>query len=655
MPSGLPAETWVDQTPCAPPVAWPPLLRNAQLTYDTQRGRVVLMSDGINREEVWELDPDTGTWENRTPCELPASWPAPRIGIIGYDQSRGRTVMFGRPDNAASEAMETWEWDGATGTWEMRSVDFPFGGGPDPGEGINGFEYDPQRHTMVLPNFALWEWDGAQATWTQRWNAPLASDVPPAGGPGGRRTQMALGYDPDRSSLFVFGGDSGGYDPILYEYDGTSWTNRAPSPLPANWPTGRVGAAMFYEPTSKRMVVGGGCTVAVCGTDDLWAWDPTAGNWTAAPQAPAAWPQPSQDVISAAGNGRAIILDVFNNVPSSNDPWLGPAALWDLGTGQRSNLRGGHVPVRWPVTPQISAAYDPSRQRIVTFGGESTNASSNGNLVEWNGHDGTWEDRTPNVPPAAWPSPRQQHAMTADSRRGRVLLFGGQFFMYGSAGGSVGPALSDLWEWDGAAGTWTARPAPSGAIWPAPTYGITYALAMVYDEPRDSVLLAGTGQGDPWQWSPTALGWTAPPNSVGFWAAADPMWMSFELPRDRAVLTDGYDAFFMEWDGGTSTLSDLWPGNPFTPGPMVSQVRAVAADPITGLTWVASPTSLWAMDGATATWTDHSVAGALALPWDDSHPPVMVFDESRGTLVLLSLLTDAGGHPLVHVFERAVP
>jgi hypothetical protein len=47
------------------------------------------------------------------------------------------------------------------------------------------------------------------------------------------------------------------------------------------------------------------------------------------------------------------------------------------------------------------------------------------------------------------------------------------------------------------------------------------------------------------------------------------------------------------------------------------------------------------------------MAGAAALPWTD--PGAMVFDESRGTLVLLIPGTDAGMHPVLRLYERAVP
>lgn len=619
----------------------------AAVAYDTQRQRVVLIATSFPRLQVWEMDPATGVWENRTPCVLPPSWPPAREEVlIGYDPSRGRTVMFGR--TGQSPAWEVWEWEGVTGAWQMRSADFPISSGPDLLETGSQLEYDPKRKTMVLPGWTLWDWDGAQATWTARWHAPIEYGAAPGGGDGGWRTEMSFGYDPDRSSLFVFGGVSGTTDQILYEYDGAAWTDRTPSPLPASWPSPRGGALMFYEPTTQRMVVAGGCDGQVCATDQFWAWAPSTGTWLAGPPPSPGWPASSQAFACPAGIGRAIL---FNN-EYADDPWLGPAAIWDLTTTERRDLRLGHVPIKWPIAPMPGGTYDPTRQRVVMFGGANdlTTFVSNANLLEWNGHDGTWADRTPNdLAPADWPPPREQPGMAADSRRGRVLMFGGRQITPGGVSGPGQLGLADLWEWDGAAGTWTARPAPSGAVWPGSGYG----LAMTYDEPRDQMLLIGTGDGDPWAWSPATLGWTPPPTSSGYIGDVDELWLSYDLARGRAMLTIGQAAVLSEWDGAARTWSTLWPTIPVTVGPAAWNVSGAATDPIAGVTWFASPTSVWAWNGATKSWSDHSAPGAAALPWD--HRATMVFDESRGTLVLLAPGFDVDERAVLHLYERAVP
>jgi hypothetical protein len=176
---------------------------------------------------------------------------------------------------------------------------------------------------------------------------------------------------------------------------------------------------------------------------------------------------------------------------------------------------------------------------------------------------------------------------------------------------------------------------------------------MTYDEPRDQILLVGTGAGDPWAWSPSALGWTAPPRSSGYTGTTGDLWLTYDLTRGRAMFTLGEYAVLSEWDGAVRDWTTVWPTNPPTPGPAAAgELNGAATDPISGLTWFVTPTSVWAWSGGAQTWTEHPV-GPTALPWDDRG--TMVFDESRGTLVLLVPDWDVGGHLVLRVFERAVP
>src|SRR5262245_60344618 len=79
----------------------------------------------------------------------------------------------------------------------------------------------------------------------------------------------------------------------------------------------------------------------------------------------------------------------------------------------------------------------------------------------------TWSDVEP-VPPSA----RYQHALAYDSRRGRVVMFGG-------AGTGT---LVETWEWDGA--TWRHRD-------PHTTPPGRYQQGMAYDPERGVVVMFG--------------------------------------------------------------------------------------------------------------------------------------------------------------------
>jgi galactose oxidase-like protein len=137
-------------------------------------------------------------------------------------------------------------------------------------------------------------------------------------------------------------------------------------------------------------------------------------------------------------------------------------------------------------------AYDAKRKVFVMFGGKGWYWN------QWNWWKGTWEWDGTNwkkVQPTTEPSPRTGHAMTYDSRRGVVVLFGGW---------DDKNHLSDTWEWDGT--TWTKRS-------PAAAPSARAAHAMTYDSQRGVVVLFGghdgtSALGGPWEYDGSS--WTIP-------------------------------------------------------------------------------------------------------------------------------------------------
>jgi hypothetical protein len=163
--------------------------------------------------------------------------------------------------------------------------------------------------------------------------------------------------------------------------------------------------------------------------------------------------------------------------------------------------------------------YVSGQGRIVLFGGQTADNSTTGlsnDTWEWDGENWTqYAD--------IGPAPRSLHAMTYDSSRGRIVLFGG-------IAGNFISRLNDTWEWDGEA--WTQM-ADTG---PAPRS----AAAMAYDSKRGRALLfggydGGTSFGDTWTWDGTS--WTeeqdtGPPARSGHG-------LDYDSGRDRLVLFGG--------------------------------------------------------------------------------------------------------------------
>ena len=97
------------------------------------------------------------------------------------------------------------------------------------------------------------------------------------------------------------------------------------------------------------------------------------------------------------------------------------------------------------------------------------------------------------------PLPRVDHAMAADSDRGRVVLFGGDSLRE--------KLFNDTWEWDGEDWTQAADIGPSARL----------KHKMTYDAARKRTVLfggnAGSGVllGDTWEWD--GEDWTQPSHS----------------------------------------------------------------------------------------------------------------------------------------------
>jgi N-acetylneuraminic acid mutarotase len=125
--------------------------------------------------------------------------------------------------------------------------------------------------------------------------------------------------------------------------------------------------------------------------------------------------------------------------------------------------------------------YDTVRSRVVLFGGVVKNESTFGDTWEWDGDSWTQVADT-------GPRPRHGHAACFDSVHARVLLFGGE---------ANSKRFGDTWAWDGKA--WT-QVADSG---PTPRSG----HAMCFEEGRGrAILFGGSDIPDTWSWGGKA--WT---------------------------------------------------------------------------------------------------------------------------------------------------
>lgn len=184
-----------------------------------------------------------------------------------------------------------------------------------------------------------------------------------------------------------------------------------------------------------------------------------------------------------------------------------------------------------------SMVYDLLRQRLVMFGGRQV---ANGVLLsamsdtwEW-----SWLTNWQRANPAPGPSARMGHAMAYDTRRSRVVLFGG----YEHPANSL---RADTWEWSGTGWSQVALAVSP----PARTLH-----AMTYDAAGHCTVLfgglgqAGTSLGDTWKWNAFTNYWLQVPNPGP--SARSGHAMTYDEARDCVVVFGGV--------GNGNTHTDTW-------------------------------------------------------------------------------------------------
>jgi hypothetical protein len=322
---------------------------------------------GIDGSRGPDAAPSRG-WTPLTPVAPAAgAWPAARENTaLAYDQARDRVVLF-----AGSHTLrDLWEWDPKVEAWTERTPATVSAPWPAPHYG-HAMVYDGSRGkalvygggTTVGVLAETWEWDGQAGTWEKR----VTSGSPPA------LTSHAMAYDSSRKKVFLFGGwdnDAAAVSDRLWEWDGVAgtWTDRTPAPRPAAWPPAREATAMVYNSVQDKLQLFGGFDGHGGNLRDLWARDQATGTWTDLTQA------------------------------------FGPTA------------RSSHA-----------AAYSPSRQQMIIFGGAPCVGSS---LWTWYGAGG-WADLSDYPTGRARPGAMTGHAMAHDALRATTYLFGG----------------AELWSW----------------------------------------------------------------------------------------------------------------------------------------------------------------------------------------------------------------
>lgn len=206
-------------------------------------------------------------------------------------------------------------------------------------------------------------------------------------------------FDGSTGRVLLFGGSSFGMCPgghgQTYLWSGSDWNLVA-----TTGPVDRAVAGIAFDSQRQYVVIYGGSVSTPNNLSDTWEWDGT--TWV---QIPVSGPGPRANHAMAydAARGEVVLYG------DGTDTWVYDGTVWrqaaTVGPGYRE---------------RIQLAYDERRERVVLFGGFIGFAQPvfQNDTWEWDGS--TWTRVA-----TTGPSGRSGYAMTYDSHRGKVVLFGG--------------------------------------------------------------------------------------------------------------------------------------------------------------------------------------------------------------------------------------
>jgi hypothetical protein len=206
---------------------------------------------------------DTWEFDGRAWVEVDSVGPPARqLMSIAFDESRGRTVLFGGSGAGRVKLADTWEWDG------VKWISGPNQAAGPEARGTHSLVYDALGKKIVLiGGYAAdqladtWSWDGK--TWKRELDGPATF-------------HSAAAYDSDNGRILVFGGFfDGSRTADLWQRDRSGW-----SKLTASGPPERAEHRGVFIPHVGFVVFGGiggqGMSLEERGQsklNDLWSYN----------------------------------------------------------------------------------------------------------------------------------------------------------------------------------------------------------------------------------------------------------------------------------------------------------------------------------------------------------------------------------------------
>jgi hypothetical protein len=451
------------------------------MMYDPVRDRLLLFggSDGSSQtlNDIWELPLGVQplTWNQGFPS---GPQPAPRVyaGAI-FDSTNDRVVIFGGalavsdsgpPSNFVNDV---WALPlNAAPDWTEL---VPSGTPPSARAGPNMI-YDASRGRVVV--YGGYDGSALGDAWSLSLSgSPQWTELTTGGGPPPPRAVAATTYDPPNDRIVIYGGISGTGETTLTDVwslalGSLTWTALAPSGGP---PSARNFPTCGYDLQDRKMIVyaGRGSGDGTIG-DVAWALSLDGSpQWTELAAGPSGRYQ-GAGVYDPVRN-RMILYGGYDGTNTFSD-------VWGLSTATQrwTRLTSSGSP---PQRTGHSAIYDPESDRLLLFGGNrGTTDYSDVWAVSNLGGTLAWTQLAPSGGP---PAARNGHSAVYDSRRDRMIIYGGT--------DASNQTFGDTWALDLAGNQWSQVDDGSSGP-PARSQHVA-----VYDSLNDRMLIfSGWAQSD---------------------------------------------------------------------------------------------------------------------------------------------------------------
>lgn len=380
----------------------------------------LLMFGGTNGaacNDLWSLNLDESRWSHVEPSGAP---PPPRHGhSTAYDTQRDRWIVFGGTNASGfvpdpTRFNDVWALSRDDGlTWTELA---PSGTPPSSRAG-HVSAYDGARDRVLV--FGGNDGVRRNDVWALDLSGiPAWSQLAPSGDPPAPRENHVAMLDPTRDRMVVFGGNTGALDGEVWalELSGSpAWTQL--SPAGASAPSARYGASAIHDPPRDRWLVFGGFDGAL--KNDVWSLSlPGSTSWTEiVPAGDPPTPRVSHRAVYDPASDRMLLLG------GGGATFELPSDVWALSLAEPTAWDRILADAAPPGRLAHTAIYDPTRERMVMFAGQSGSAMNDVWTLSL-GESPTWTALETSGTP---PPPRSDHAAVHDAARDRMLVFGGSF------------------------------------------------------------------------------------------------------------------------------------------------------------------------------------------------------------------------------------